>query len=526
MTDALRESDAWWREGVLYQVYPRSYQDSDGDGAGDLRGIAARLDHLEWLGVDGIWLSPTFPSPNADWGYDVADYYGVHPDFGTMEDLDRLIEDAGRRGIRVLLDLVPNHTSDQHEWFRDAASSRDSAHRDWYVWADGDGPPNNWRAAFGGQAWTFHEPTGQWYLHNFLPGQPDLNWWNPEVREAFDDILRFWFDREIAGFRIDVAHSMVKDRELRDDPPAGPDDHPHEQARGLRQVYSMNRPEGHEVLQRWRALADARPEPHPVLVGETFVYDLEQLIPFYGAGDDELHLAFNIPFALSEFDPARLREVVETMEARLPEAAWPVWMGSNHDIGRMATRWAAGDETVTRLALLIILTLRGTPFLYAGDEIALPDGVVPEDRVLDVHDRDGCRTPIPWEHGPNAGFTSHGVEPWLPMTDPGERNVAAQRRDPGSTLNFVRDLIALRRAEPDLRAGAYATLPAPERGWAWRRGGGFAVALNAGNGPARFEGLAGRVEIATDRAQDGQEAGDVLTLAPASGVVVRLRERG
>src|SRR5919109_1036280 len=254
---AAMDSAGWWRNGVLYQIYPRSFADSDGDGIGDLRGILARLDHLEWLGVDAIWLNPTMPSPNDDWGYDVADYCAVHPDLGTLEDLDALVAEAGRRGIRVLLDLVPNHTSDRHAWFQDALSGRDSRHRDFYVWADpadGGGPPNNWISNFGGSAWTWHEPTGQYYLTQFLPTQPDLNWWSEEVREAFDDVLRFWFARGVAGFRIDVCHAIVKDRELRDDPEATADDHPLIQQRGLRQGNSMNRPELHDVLRRWRVV--------------------------------------------------------------------------------------------------------------------------------------------------------------------------------------------------------------------------------------------------------------------------------
>jgi alpha-glucosidase len=518
---ASRDGHAWWRDGVLYEIYPRSFQDSDGDGHGDLPGIIDRLDHLEWLGVDGIWLNPTFPSPNADWGYDVADYCDVHPDFGTLADLDRLIAEAGRRGIRVLLDLVPNHTSERHPWFQEALGGRDAPHRDWYVWADGDGPPNNWLAAFGGRAWTFHEPTGQWYLHNFTPQQPDLDWWNPDVRAEFERILRFWFARGVAGFRIDVAHSLIKDRLLRDDPPATADDHPEVRDRGLRQVYSMNRPEGHDILRDWRRIAD---EDGQVLVGETFVYDLEQLIPFYGAGDDELHLAFNIPFALSPLAAAPLRDIVETMEARLPQGAWPVYTGSNHDIGRLATRWAGGDERRARTALLMLLTLRGTPFLYAGDEIALPDGEIPAGRVRDVDGRDGCRTPMPWAPGRGGGFTAAGVEPWLPMTDLAACNVADQRADRGSTLHLVRDLIALRRAEPDLHGGAYATLPAPDGAWAWRRGDGFAVAINLTDGEVTIEDVSGDVALATDRARDGERAAGALVLGPWEGAVVRLRQ--
>ena len=521
----------WWRHGVLYQIYPRSYADSDGDGHGDLQGIRDRLDHLEWLGIDGIWLSPTFPSPNDDWGYDVADYRGVHPDFGTLEGLDGLIADARGRGIAVLLDLVPNHTSDVHPWFVEARGGRDAAHRDSYVWADpapDGGPPNNWISAFGGDAWTFDEASGQWYLHNFLPSQPDLNWWKEEVRAEFDAILRFWLDRGVAGFRIDVAHSMIKDRELRDDPVAGPDDHPEVVARGIKQVYSMNRPEGHEVIKRWRAVSDAH-HPPGVLVGETYVLELEQLLPFYGAGEDELHLAFNFLFVHAELAAAPMREIVEGMEAALPPAAWPVWTGSNHDAGRLATRWAAGDERKARIALMMLLGLRGTAFLYAGDEIALPDGEVPEERERDPvarrtgdrsQGRDGCRTPMPWTGAPGAGFTAGGVEPWLPIGDAAARNVADQREDPRSVLHLVRDLIALRRAEPDLHAGSYTSLPAPEGAWVWRRGERHVVALNLTDAPVTVEGVTGTVAISAGRDRDGTAVDGELELGGWDGVVV------
>ena len=508
----------WWRDGVLYQIYPRSFQDSNGDGHGDLNGIRARLDHLEWLGIDGIWLNPTMPSPNRDWGYDVADYTGVHPDYGTLADLDALIAEAGARGIRVLLDLVPNHTSDQHPWFVDALTGRDAEHRDYYVWADpaqDGGPPSNWRSMFSGSAWTLDEASGQYYLHNFLPSQPDLNWWNEEVRAAFDDVLRFWFDRGVAGFRIDVTHAIVKDAELRDDPVATPDDHPKVRERGLRAVYSMNRPEVHDVLRRWRALARDR-----VLVGETYVLELDQLLPFYGDGEDELHLAFNFLFVHAPFAPGPLREIVERMETGLPAAAWPVWTGSNHDAGRLATRWADGDERRARLALLMLLTLRGTPFLYYGDELGLPDGDVPgaarRDPVPD--NRDGCRTPMPWTGGPNGGFTDPRAEPWLPLAD-ATRNVEDQRGDPGSVLHLVRDLIALRRATPDLHAGDYATLPAPDGAWAYRRGDGHAVALNLSGDPVELDGLGGEVVVSTGRDRDGASFDG--TLAAWQGVIVR-----
>ncbi len=508
----------WWREAVLYQLYPRSYRDADGDGHGDLGGVLERLDHLEWLGVDAVWLNPTMPSPNADWGYDVADYLGVHPDLGGPAALEALIADAGRRGIRVLLDLVPNHTSEAHPWFADACSGRDAEHRGFYVWADPDPedparPPTNWQGVFGGSAWTWHEPTGQWYLHNFLPEQPDLNWWDPRVPAAFGEILTAWAARGVAGFRIDVAHALIHDRHLRDDPPDG--------AGGVAKRFSMNRPEGHDALRGLRRAADAAGDF--LLLGETYVDTVAEVLRFYGDGTDELHLAFNVPFIHRELAAAPMRATVEAVEAGLPPGAWPVWTGSNHDDGRLTTRWADGDEARARCALVLLLTLRGTPVLYYGDELALPDVPVPPERVRDrAGGRDACRTPMPWSAAPGAGFTDAGAEPWLPLGGHAGRDVAAQRADPGSTLQLVRDLIALRRAEPELRTGAYATLPAPPGAWAWRRGTGWAVALNLGEAEVRVEGLAGTVAVATRRARDGERVAGPLALAPAEGVVVRL----
>lgn len=534
---------SWWRDGVLYQIYPRSYADSDGDGIGDLAGIRERLDHLEWLGVTGIWLNPTMPSPNDDWGYDVADYFDVHPDLGTLEDLDALIAAARERGIRVLLDLVPNHTSDRHPWFQDALSGRDAPYRDYYVWAppgpDG-GPPNNWVSNFGGSAWTFHEPTGEYYLSQFLPTQPDLNWWNEDVREAFDEILRFWFARGVAGFRIDVCHAIIKDRELRDDPPVTPDDHRELQSRAVKPVYSSNRPELHDVLRRWRALTDEQAasiaNPHgdePILVGETYVLELDELLPFYGTGRDELHLAFNFLFVHAHLDARELRDIVEGMEAGLPPDAWPVYTGSNHDAGRLATRWAKDDEQRARAALLLVLTLRGTPFLYYGDEIALPHVAIDAQTALDPvarrtgdasRNRDVCRTPMPWTAEPGGGFTTPGATPWLPFGDLAAHNVAAQKEDPASTLHLVRDLIALRREHRDLTAGSYSTLEAPAGAWAYTRGSGFAVAVNLSSEPATVTAAGGgRVAIGTDRGRDGEAVGDTIDLGPWEAVVV---ERG
>jgi alpha-glucosidase len=501
--------NSWWRDGVLYQIYVRSFADSNGDGVGDLPGLIDHLDYLEWLGVDGVWLNPTMPSPNADWGYDVADYNEVHPELGTLADMDRLVAEAGRRGIRVLLDLVPNHTSDRHPWFLEALASRDSATRDWYVWADpkADGlPPNDWKSVFDGPAWTLDEASGQYYLHNFLQEQPDLNWWSGGVREAFDEILRFWFTRGIAGFRIDVAHLIVKDPDLRD---------------------RWSQPGVHDVHRRWRALADGETPPR-ILVGETHIRELEQMIAFYGSGEDELHLAFNFPFVYAPFDAA-LAEVVADTERLLPGKAWPVWTGSNHDVGRFPSRWCGGDDRRISLALLALLTLRGTPFLYYGDEIGMAEVELPPERLRDPvglrrwpadPGRDRMRTPMQWSAAEGAGFTEPGAEPWLPLGDHRVRNVESQRDDPGSILSLARDLIALRRRLPELRTGTYEQLPAADGVWAWRRGEDVTVTLNLADREARLQEVDGIVAISSPRGREGEAVANELVLMPWEGVVV------
>jgi alpha-glucosidase len=460
----------WWQRALIYQVYLRSFADSDGDGVGDLGGIVEQLDYLHWLGVDALWLSPVTVSPDKDWGYDVADYTDVQPEFGGLTALDELVTKAGERDVRVIVDIVPNHTSDRHPWFEESRAARDSPRRDWYVWADPkpDGsPPNNWRSAFGGgPAWTLDERTGQYYLHNFLAEQPDLNWWNEDVRSAFDDILRFWLDRGIAGFRIDVAHGIVKDRELRDNPDPAVS------------TYNANRDDVHDVLRRWRRVVDEY-EPERVLLGETWVMELDRLARFYGSGEDELHLAFNFPFTFSDLDPEALRGVVEATEAALPERAWPVWMLSNHDIVRFPTRMAGGDEPKARAALFLLLALRGTPVLYYGDELGMAQAEVPPERERDTAGRDGARTPLPWN-----GAWNH---PWLPLAAD-VAPVAAQRADEGSFLSYCRGLIAQRRANPDLLEGDYETLAAPDGVWSFRRGEHTTVAVNLSEEDAELEG--------------------------------------
>ena len=524
--------EPWWKTGVLYQIYPRSFADSNGDGTGDIPGIIDHLDHLEWLGVDGIWLSPVTVSPNADWGYDVGDYLAIEPDLGTSDDLDRLIAEAGRRHIRVLMDLVPNHTSDRHPWFVESRSSLGSAKRNWYVWADPkpDGsPPNNWVSGFGGPAWTLDPTTGQYYLHNHLVEQPDLNWWDDEVRDAFDAVMTYWLDRGVAGFRIDVCNVIIKDAELRDNPPSTEDDPFDVQLFGQRPVYNGNRPEVHDVLRRWRQLADRHRDS--VLVGETPVPEIEDLAKFYGTGQDELHLAFNFPFINADLDADAMRGIVEATEAALPAGAWPVWTGSNHDMFRLASRWAGGDPDRARVALTILLCLRGTPVLYQGDEIGLVDVEVPHDQMRDplgvlywpaYNGRDATRTPMQWEDSPGGGFTEAGVEPWLPLGDTAAYNVADQRHDPDSMLTLTRALIALRHGSPDLRSGSYRSLEATPGTWAWRRGDGTVVVANMTEGPGVVEPVTGTVRLATRRARTGSSVTGALTLEGWEAVVVAL----
>ena len=517
----------WWQGAVLYQLYVRSWQDSNGDGYGDLRGLLSRLDHLSWLGVDAIWLSPTMPSPDQDWGYDISDYLGVHPELGTLADLDELISEAGSRGMRVLLDLVPNHTSSAHPWFADALSGTGAEHRDWYVWAGpaGDGgPPNNWRDFTGAPAWTWHEPTGQYYLHNFLPAQPDLNWWHPPVHEAFAQILEFWFSRGVAGFRIDVAHGLYKDKLLRDNPPLEPGGTRLSGSYGLQAKYNMNQPEVHGVYRDWRAIAD-RYRPPRLLLGETWVSSAAALAPFYGQ-DDELQLGFNFPFVFADFTAESLAAVAADTAATLPATACPVWTASNHDVGRFASRWCEGDPRKIRLALMIMATLPGAFVLYYGDEIGLPDVAVPPDLERDPMtagglggqlSRDRARTPMHWDASPSGGFTG-ASKPWLPLGDTAASNVAAQRDDPESILAFTRDLIRLRKAQatPDLARYEQVTLDGGL--WAYRVGP-LLVAVNLAGIPARLTSPAGEVLLRTGEPSPAGE--DATVLHPWQGLIAR-----
>ncbi|MGZ5359908.1 MAG: alpha-amylase family glycosyl hydrolase [Solirubrobacterales bacterium] len=443
----------WWRDAVVYQVYPRSFQDSDGDGVGDLRGMMERLDHLEWLGANALWLSPIYPSPMADSGYDVSDHVGVDPTYGTLADFDALVAECRARGIRVLLDLVASHTSIEHPWFRE--------HPDWYVWADG-GPPNNWRAAFGGPAWSRDERSGRWYLHSFYPEQPDLDWRNPEVREAIGSVIGFWRERGADGFRVDAVVQMMKDRALRDDPPATRE-FPlpmHPELAELDGVHSRNDPEITVALEALRkAAGDA------LLVGEVY-------LPMEGLADylEQLDLVFAFEFLHAPWRAAELERVLSAA-AGVDGIAWVL---SNHDFPRLATR--VGGR-FTRAAALLLLTLPGAAFVYQGDEIGMTDGPggdPPRDRA----GRDPHRHPMQWESDADGGFSSG--EPWLPLTDPKLRSVAAQRGDPGSLLALYRRLIALRRE----LEGRLEMIDAPPDMLAYTRGA-HVVAINLGEEPAR-----------------------------------------
>jgi alpha-glucosidase len=452
-------AEPWWRSAVGYQIYPRSFCDASGDGVGDLEGVRRRLDHLAWLGLDAIWLSPFYPSPMRDFGYDVSDYCDVDPVFGTLADFDRLLADAHARGIRVLVDWVPNHTSDQHPWFVESRSSRASRKRGWYVWRDGspDRPPNNWRAAFtDGPAWTWDEATRQWYLHLFLPQQPDLDWGNPEVVAAMHATLRFWLDRGVDGFRVDVVHAIGKDPALPDLPP--------ERAR-IPACVLHEGPRTPELVRGIRRVLEEYAGER-LLLGEVPLLWTERVARYYGDGDG-LHLAFNFPPLHTPWEArawrGRILEVVCELD---PRDAWPTWVLSNHDNPRHRTRY--GSEGRARAAAVLLLTLRGTPFLYAGEELGLEDAAVPQPRRRDPGGRDGCRAPIPWDGSPAHGWS--GAEPWLPWPPGAEqRNTEALRRDPGSILHLYRRLLAARRASPALRLGAFELLPAPDGVLAYRR---------------------------------------------------------
>ena len=523
----------WWKHAVFYEIYVRSFQDADGDGVGDLAGITARLDYLEWLGVDALWLTPINPSPMFDFGYDVSDYTGVEPLFGSLADVDRLLAEAHARGLRVILDLVPNHTSHLHPWFVAARASRTSPQRDWYVWRDpapDGGPPNNWVSSFGGPAWTLDPATGQYYLHSFLAEQPDLNWRNPAVVAAMEQAIRFWLDRGVDGFRVDVIHKLIKDDQFRDNPPADDaDPQPLRDYFGQQHVWDHDRPEVHEIIRAWRRVLDAYGDR--MMVGEVYLLDPARVVAYHGAALDGLQLAFNFSFQWTPWDAALFRAQVAEVERLWPPGAQPTYVLSSHDAPRHRTRF---DDPVhgaarARVAALMLLTLRGTPFLYYGEELGMRDGEIPPERIQDpvgkrfaAFGRDPERTPMQWDASANAGFST-AADTWLPLAaDWRTVNVAAQRDDPASLLSFYRRALALRKAAPALRDGALRLLDGPAGTLVYARehaGQHLTIALNFTAEPHTVAlPRPGRIVLSTTgRSEPVRET---VTLAPNEAVVI------
>jgi alpha-glucosidase len=454
----------WWKHAVFYELYPRSFADSNNDGIGDLKGITTHLDYLKDLGIDAIWITPCFPSPQVDFGYDVSDYENIDPMYGTLADFDHLMAEAKKRNIRILLDFVPNHTSDQHKWFIDSRSSRTAEHRDWYIWRDGKGPnlpPNNWTSTFGGSAWTLDPKTNQYYYHYFYAQQPDLNWRNPAVKEAMFNATRFWYKRGVAGFRLDAVDSLFEDPALKDNPVlSGKDNF------GMpltREINNKKLPEVHDVLRGLRTVAD---EYNAVLIGETWTQNLDELKAYYGEGNE---LQMPMDLMLTQFKKLSASEFREHITGIEGTGGWPTFVITNHDIVRSYTRWADGvhNDEIAKMMAAMYLTLRGSPIMYYGEEIGMENN--DPKRKEDVQDpigrrgwplekgRDGERTPMQWNDKKNAGFTE--AKPWVPVSPSYKvRNVAAESKDPNSILSFYRQLIAMRRTEPALLEGEYIAL--------------------------------------------------------------------
>ena len=528
----------WWQQGIFYQVYPRSFQDTNDDGIGDLKGIIARLPYLTDLGIDAIWLSPIFPSPMADFGYDISDYTGIDPLFGTMADSDALITEAHRRGLRLILDLVPNHSSDQHPWFIESRSSRHNPKRDWYLWRDGGsdgGPPNNWLSEFGGSAWQYDATTGQYYYHAFLPEQPDLNWRNPAVRDAIHDVMRFWLRRGVDGFRVDVIWHLIKDSAFRDNPP-NPDyrdgQPPH---RKLLPLHTADQSEVHEAIAGMRRVVDEFEQR--VLIGEIYL-PIERLVAYYGRDLLGTHLPFNFTLLSVRWTARDIEKIIAEYERALPRGAWPNWVLGNHDGPRIASR--VGKDQA-RVAAMLLLTLRGTPTLYYGDEIGMQQVAIALDQVRDPFERnvpglgvgrDGCRTPMQWDATPNAGFST--VAPWLPLAaDSPHENVRNLAADPTSILGLYKRLIELRKQRHELAWGSFELIAAKDDLLVYRRRSGHSsimIALNLGPEPASlaFDAieLRGEILLSTFLDRDNETVADSLDLRGNEGVISAMADRG
>ena len=526
----------WWQRGIIYEVYPRSFMDSNGDGVGDLAGLISRLDYLRWLGVDAVWISPLYPSPMKDFGYDVADYTAIHPLFGTLADFDRLILEAHARDLKVILDFVPNHSSDQHPWFVESRSSRDNPKRDWYIWrepgADG-GPPNNWLSCFGGSAWEYDAPTEQYYYHAFLREQPDLNWRNPEVVEAMLNVLRFWLERGVDGFRVDVLWHLIEDDRFRDNPPNPSWREGMDPYQKLIPLYTTDRSEVHGVTARMRGLVDRYKDR--VLIGEIYL-PIERLVQYYGADLGGVHIPFNFQLLLAKWQARDIARIIGEYEAALPERGWPNWVLGNHDRPRIASRVGPAQA---RLAAMLLLTLRGTPTLYYGDEIGMRDVEIPLAKIQDPFEknvpgrglgRDPQRTPMQWSAAKNAGFTEG--EPWLPIAeDFAQINVEAERDDPASMLTLYNQLIKVRRGESALEVGQFEPMEAGGDLLTYMRRdqqSAFLIALNLGPQAqvVNFSNKAseGRITLSTYLDRSGDRVRGELELRAEEGLLVRLTD--
>jgi alpha-glucosidase len=523
----------WWQRGIFYQIYPRSFQDSNADGVGDLKGIIDRLPYLKRLGIDAIWLSPIFPSPMADFGYDISDYTGIDPLFGTMADFDALIGAVHACGLKLILDLVPNHTSDQHPWFVESRSSRENSKRDWYIWRAGapaGGPPNNWFSEFGGSAWQYDAATGQYYYHAFLAQQPDLNWRNSDVRRAIYDVMRYWLGKGVDGFRVDVIWHLIKDDQFRDNPPnpgfveGRP---PHE---AVLPVYTTDRPEIHQVVAEMRAVIEEFDDR--VLIGEIYL-PVERLVSYYGKELLEAQMPFNFSLLSAPWNARSIEKIILEYERALPNGAWPNWVLGNHDRPRVASR--IGREQA-RVAAMLLLTLRGTPTLYYGDEIGMQQVAIAPEHVRDPFEknvpgigvgRDGCRTPMQWDASLNAGFSA--AAPWLPIAaDFARENVANLDADRTSILALYKALIQYRRGNPALTSGTYEPIAAEKNLLIYARrsdAGSTIVILNVGSDPASVTSdtfvAGGVIELSTFLDRSGEKISRSIDLRGNEGVIVR-----
>ncbi len=527
------ENYNWWQKGIIYQVYPRSFQDRNNDGIGDLQGIKEKLGYLKWLGVDAIWLSPIYPSPMADFGYDISDYTNIDPIFGTLKDFDKLLEKTHQEGMKLIMDLVPNHTSDMHPWFLESKSSRDNPKRDWYIWKDpskNGGPPNNWLSMFGGEAWEFDETTGQYYYHAFHKKQPDLNWRNPKVQEAMFDIMEFWFKKGIDGFRIDVLWHIIKDKQFRNNPPNPdyrPGTFPYNQ---LMPIYSTDREEVHDLTEKIRSVADKY--PGKLLIGEIYL-PLDKLVKYYGKNNRGVHLPFNFQLVLTEWNASQIFHLINYYEGLLPKTAWPNWVLGNHDKPRVASR--LGREQA-KVAAIMLLTLRGTPTIYYGEEIGMIDVPIPVDKIADPQElnmpgiglgRDPVRTPMQWDSSQYGGFSSS--DPWLPLSkDYKVFNVEQEIQEDTSFLSLYKDLITLRKKEPALSIGKYEPIDLQDDLIVYRRvheNKKFLVILNLGTEKTTYIPdfvFTGEIVANVYPGKKNKKIKDLVSIDRNEGVVIRL----